>query len=186
MLRRTTPSGKSALLIIGGSPTALTWGVYELVERYGVTYLLNVDVFPENQAAFSLPEIDQVFEPTLRYRWFKCMGDFAMGMEGWGMADYRPFLDQLAKLEFNRIRVGGCASAPFLNLQLKGRKRSSAVLWYGEHYPITPDMPGRRLFGDEVEFWNPDLLVPQAPCDLLIAAGQRHMHELLRAKQSWK
>ena len=23
--------------------------------------------------------------------WFKTMGDFAMGMEGWGMADYRPF-----------------------------------------------------------------------------------------------
>ncbi len=184
LLRKTTCSGKPALVIIGGSTTALMWGVYELVERYGVTYLLSGDVLPEKLAVFSLPEIDQLFEPAIRYRWFKCMGDFAMGMEGWGMADYRPFLDQLAKLKFNRIRVGGCASAPFLNLQLKGLKRTSAVLWYGDHYPITPDMPGCQLFGNEAEFWNPDLLVPQAPCDQLIAAGQRHMHELVAYARS--
>jgi hypothetical protein len=178
LLRKTQCMNKPAMLIVGGSPKALLWGVYELVERFGVTYLLSGDVLPEKQQAFSLPELDQVFEPTFKMRWFKTMGDFAMGMEGWGMADYRPFLDQLAKLKYNRIRIGGCPSAPFLNLQLKGVKRQSAVLWYGDHYPITADMPGRKLFGNATEFWNPDLLTPQAPCDELIAAGERHMHEL--------
>ena len=137
------------MVIVGGSPAATLWGVYELVERYGVRYLLSGDVYPETQQAFYLPEIDQVFEPTFRARWFKTMGDFAMGMEGWGMADYRPFLDQLAKLKFNRIRVGSSPSQPFLDLQIKGIQRQSAVLWYGYHYPITDDMPGRKLFGNE-------------------------------------
>ena len=105
---------KPAMAIVGGSPAAMLWGVYELVERYGVTYLLSGDVFPENRQAFFLPEVNQVFEPTFKARWFKTMGDFAMGMEGWGMADYRPFLDQLAKLKFNRIRVGGCAVGAIL------------------------------------------------------------------------
>ena len=63
VLRRSTCSGKPAMLVIGGSPTALLWGVYELVERYGVVYLLSGDVFPEKQAAFCLPEIDERFEP---------------------------------------------------------------------------------------------------------------------------
>ena len=63
-------------------------------------------------------------------------------------------------------------------------KRTSAVLWYGDHYPITPDMPGRKLFGKETEFWNPDLLTPNAPCDQLIAAGQRHTHELIAYARS--
>jgi len=184
LLRKTACADKPATLVVGGSPAAVMWGVYELVERYGVVYLLGGDVYPEKRRAFQMPEIDQVFEPTFTARWFKTMGDFAMGMEGWGMADYRPFLDQLAKLKFNRIRIGGCASAPFLDLQLKGVKRTSAVLWYGEHYPITPDMPGRNLFGKETEFWNPDLLTPQAPCDQLIAAGQRHMHELIAYARS--
>jgi hypothetical protein len=179
LLRRIACRKKPALVIVGGSPAAAMWGVYELVERYGVRYLLSGDVYPEKPATSPLPEIDQVFEPAFTARWFKTMGDFAMGMEGWGIADYRPFLDQLAKLKFNRIRVGGCPSGPFLNLELKGVKRQSAVLWYGEHYPITPDMPGRKLFGAEAEFWNPDLLTPQASCAELMAAGQRHVHELV-------
>lgn len=179
LLRKTSYRNQPAIAIVGGSPAAVMWGVYELVERYGVTYLLGGDVYPETRQAFYLPEIDQVFEPTFKARWFKTMGDFAMGMEGWGMADYRPFLDQLAKLKFNRIRIGGGIAAPFLDLQLKGIQRKSAVLWYGDHFPITPDMPGRQLFGSESEFWNPDLLTPQAPWEQLVAAGQRHMHALI-------
>ena len=179
LLRKTSHLKKPAMLIVGGSPRAILWGVYELVERYGVTYLLSGDVLPERQQAFAIPTLDQVFEPTFKMRWFKTMGDFAMGMEGWGMADYRPFLDQLAKLKYNRIRIGGCPSAPFLNLQLRGVKRQSAgaLVWRSLPHHAGPCL-GRKLFGNETEFWNPDLLTPQAPCNELIAAGERHMHEL--------
>jgi hypothetical protein len=107
------------------------------------------------------------------------MGDFPMGTEGWGMADYRPVLDQLAKLKFNRIRVGSSPSQPFLHLECKGVKQQFATLWYGYNYPITPDMPGRKLFGDQKVFWNPDLPLPEAGYDKLAAAGRRHCHELI-------
>ncbi|MBN1341337.1 MAG: hypothetical protein JXQ73_01580 [Phycisphaerae bacterium] len=184
LLRNTRCANKPAILIIGGSPTATLWGVYELLERYGVRYLLSGDVYPPGKRDVHLPEIDRVFEPLFRARWFKAMGDFAMGMEGWGIADYRPFIDQLAKLKFNRIRIGSGPSQPFLDLQIKGIKRTSAVLWYGARFPITPDMPGRKLFGDEKEFWNPDLPPPGAPYDQLVAAGQRHCHELIAYARS--
>ena len=181
VLKRATFAGKPALVIGGGSPAATLWGVYELVERWGVRYLLSGDVYPEQSPEFRLPELDQVLEPAFRARWFKTMGDFAMGMEGWGMADYRPFLDQLAKLKFNRIRVGSSPSQPFLELQIKGIQQQSAVLWYGYRYPITDDMPGRKLFGDGdvLEFWNPDLPGPQASSAETLAAGKRHCHALI-------
>ncbi len=179
LLRKMQCKDTPALIIVGGSPAATLWGVYELVERYGVRYLLTGDVYPEAQGGFHLPEIDQVFEPVFRMRWFKTMGDFALGTEGWGMADYRPLLDQLAKLKFNRIRVGSSPSQPFLDLQFKGVERKTATLWYGSRFPITPDMPGRKLFGDEKEFWNPDLPLPEAGYEKLVAAGQRHCHELI-------
>jgi hypothetical protein len=184
LLRRMVCANTPAMAIIGGSPVAALWGVYELVERYGVRYLLSGDVFPGKPGDFYLPEIDRVFEPTFRARWFKTMGDFPMGMEGWGMADYRPFIDQLAKLRFNRIRVSSSPSQPFLDLTIKGIKRQSAPLWYGYRYPITPDMPGRKLFGDEPEFWNPDLPLPGAPYEKLVAAGRRHCHELIAYARS--
>ncbi|MCF6286373.1 MAG: hypothetical protein L3K26_14450, partial [Candidatus Hydrogenedentes bacterium] len=91
----------------------------------------------------------------------------------------RPRVDQLAKLKFNRIRVGSGPSQPFLDLQFDGVKRESATLWYGERFPITDDMPGRKLFGKEKEFWNPDLPFQEAGYDKLAAAGQRHLHELV-------
>lgn len=40
-------------------------------------------------------------------------------------------------------------------------------------------MPGRKLFGNEAEFWNPDLLTPQASYKDMLAAGQRHQHALI-------
>ncbi len=179
LLRSMTWHGKAALAIVGGSPTATMWGVYELGERYGIRYLLSGDVFPPKGRPFFLPELDKTFEPDFRVRMWKTMGDFAMGMEGWGMEEYRPFIDQLAKLKFNRIRVSSGPSQPFLGLSVRGVKNASATLWYGAHFPITGDMPGRALFGREAEFWNPDLPLPDAGGDALVAAGERHCHELV-------
>ena len=179
VLKTASLDGKPVLVVGGGSPAATLWAVYELVERWGVRYLLSGDVYPETRSEFCLPAIDQVMEPEFRARWFKTMGDFPMGMEGWGMADYRPFLDQLAKLKFNRIRVGSSPSQPFLDLQIQGIQQQSAVLWYGYRYPITDDMPGRKLFGNETEFWNPDLPPPPAAGAEILAAGQRHCHALI-------
>ena len=179
VLRTMAFGNKPALAIVGGSPVATMWGVYELVERYGVRYLLNGDVFPEQKKDFYLPEVDIVFEPVFRVRMWKTMGDFAMGMEGWGMADNRPFLDQLAKLKFNRIRVSNGPTQPFLEVKVKGIERQTATLWYDAHFPITDDMPGRALFGNEKEFWNPDLPLPEAGCGAIIEAGVRHCRELI-------
>lgn len=179
LLRRTAWKDKPAMAIVGGRPGATMWGVYELVEQYGVRYLLSGDVYPDTKRAFFLPQIDNVFEPVFRVRMWKTMGDFAFGMEGWGMADYRPFIDQLAKLKFNRIRVGSGPSQPFLRMSARGVTNRSATLWYGAHFPITDDMPGRWLFGNATEFWNPDLPLPEAGPDRLVAAGEQHCRELI-------
>ncbi len=180
LLRRTPwKQGTPSMTIVGGSPVAVLWGVYELGERYGVRYLLDGDVYPEPREEIYLPEIDQVFEPVFRVRMWKTMGDFAFGMEGWSMAQYRPFIDQLAKLKFNRIRVSSGPSQPFLGLKVEGVTQQTATLWYGARFPITEDMPGRALFGNETEFWNPDLPLPEAGAEALIAAGEKHCHELI-------
>jgi len=184
LLRKMTRANKPAMVIGGGSAASTMWGVYELVEHYGVRYLLSGDVYPQEKQEFFLPEIDRVYEPTFRMRWWRTMGDFPMGTEGWGMADYRPLVDQLAKLKFNRIRVGSSPSQPFLHLEIRGVKQQFATLWYGDRYPITPDMPGRRLFGSEKEFWNPDLPLPEAGYEKLAAAGRRHCHELIAYARS--
>ena len=177
ILRRMQFQGCPSLLICGGSPRATLWAVYELVERWGVRYLLHGDVLPA-PAIFHLPDLDVVMEPTLSVRQWRVINDFACGPESWGMEDYHPMLDQLAKLKFNRILLSVWPWQPFLHYEVKGIKRKSATLWFDFHYPITDDMVGRHLFDDEEEFWNPDL--PRgASYEEFTAAGEQLIHNLI-------
>ncbi len=103
LLRRIQWHGQEALALLGGSPRAVLWAVYHLVEQWGVRYLLHGDAMPENPGPFHLPEIDLVHEPALQVRQWRLINDFACGPESWGMEHYAPVIDQLAKLKFNRI-----------------------------------------------------------------------------------
>ena len=178
VLKRAKLDGKPALVVGGGSPRATLWAVYELVERWGVRYLLHGDVLPEKPGKFRLPDQDLVLEPVLRVRQWRVVNDFANGTEGWGMADYRPFCDQLAKLKFNRLLLTTWPYQPFLDLKVKGIERQWGTLWWNNRLPITPDMIGRNLFGDAKEFWNPDLPDPK-DYRQFAAAGQRLLHNLI-------
>ena len=177
ILGRVQCQGRPSLVVRGGSPRATLWAVYELVERWGVRYLLHRDVLPA-PFPFYLPNLDVVVEPTLSVRQWRVINDFACGPEAWGMGDYRPVLDQLAKLKFNRILLSVWPWQPFLHYEVKGVKRESATLWFDFHYPITDDMVGRNLFGGEEEFWNPDL--PRgASYEEFTAAGEQLIHNLI-------
>ncbi|MEA1951603.1 MAG: hypothetical protein U9N87_09470, partial [Planctomycetota bacterium] len=170
--------GKPAVVVGGGSPRATLWAVYELVERWGVRYLLHGDVLPKTPGKLKLPAKPIVMEPVFRVRQWRVVNDFPSGPESWGMADYRPVLDQLAKLKFNRILVSTWPWQPFLHLEVDGVARGEAWLWFKWHYPITDDMPGRQLFGDAKEFWNPDLPLGASYAEFS-AAGEQLLHNLM-------
>ena len=177
VLRSTKLDGRPALIAGGGSPQATLWAVYDLVERWGVRYLIDRDVLPD-RAVFKLPELDVVMEPVFRVRAHPSIQDYAPSGESWGIADFRPLIDQLAKMKFNRLNVLAFGYQPYLDWRLKGVRRRSASLWYDYHYPITADIIGRELFDDRQEFWNPDLPF-NASYDELMAAGIQQMHNLL-------
>lgn len=182
LLRTTQWQGLPAIILAGGSPRATLWAVYELAHRWGMRSLLHGDVLPPRRP-FELPELNVALEPLLPVRQWRVVNDFPMGPESWGMDDYRPVLDQLAKMKFNRIFVSIYQYQPFFHFEVDGIKRSSADLWFDYHYPITDDMVGRELFGDEPEFWNPDLPMG-AGYEEFVAAGVRHVRELMSyAKQ---
>ena len=177
VLRNTDIEGRPTLIVGGGSPRATLWAVYELVEKWGVRYLADRDILPA-QAEFRTPDLDVVEEPVFRVRAHPSIQDYAPSGESWSMADFRPLIDQLAKMKFNRLNVYAFGYQPYLNWELKGIKRSSATLWYDYHYPITSDMVGRQLFDNRSEFWNSDLPLRPNSKELL-AAGVRQMHNLI-------
>jgi len=155
LLRNISFRRTPALVVGGGSSEAVLWAVYELAERFGVRYLLHGDLLPKRSEPFPPRGLDVVKEPVFPIRWWRTVNDFAMGPESWGMADHRPVIDQLAKFKFNRLFLSLWPWQPFVDLGFRGARKRCATLWFGYRYPITDDMPGRELFGDKEEFWNP-------------------------------
>ena len=177
VLRRLRQRGRRSFLVGGGSPRATLWSVYELAERWGVRFLLHGDVIPRRRALW-LPDVNDVIEPEFPIRQWRVVNDFACGPESWGIADYQPVLDQLAKLKFNRIYVYTYAYQPFLQFACREVTRNSGTLWFGFRYPITDDMIGRDLFDDRAEFWNPDLPVGGEYKELAAAATE-HVRRIM-------
>jgi hypothetical protein len=158
------------LIVGGGSSKATLWAVYELAERWGVRYLLDRDALPA-KSKFTMPSLNVVMEPIFRVRAHPTIQDFADSGEAWGIKDFRPLIDQLAKMKYNRLNIFAFAWQPYLEYQVDAIKRQTAALWYSYHYPITPDMPGRSAFPPDMkEFWNPDLPVNGTP-DQILRAG---------------
>ena len=147
-------NGKPTMIVGGGSPPATFWAVSELVERWGVRHLLHGDVLPPSRP-FEFPAFEFSMEPLLPVRQWRVVNEFACGPASWGIADYRPLIDQLARLKFSRLLVYLWGHQPFLQYEFGGIRRSSSTMFFGEHFPITPDMPGREPFGNASEFWNP-------------------------------
>ncbi len=157
LLRRIEHDRKPAFIASGGSPMATLWAVYDLIERWGVTYLLHGDVFPEKPGPFHFPNIDQAFSPNLRVRCWRLINDMVCGPESWGLEENRRFLNQLAKLKHNEILLSFWPWQSYVHYEFRGVPKQTGVSWLGCRYPIDDDTVGREWFGSVKEFENPDL-----------------------------
>ena len=125
------PVDGTSFVVEGGSPVAVLWGVYDLVERWGVRYELHGDILPDRPGTLRLPGRPVVCEPDLRLRSFRTYNDFANNECLWPAADHEVLLDQLVKLRFNAILFCVRPSDPFIDLRFRGARKTIAVPNYG-------------------------------------------------------
>ena len=151
-LRRVNPE---TLVLAGGSPVAAAWAVYELVEHWGVRYLLHGDVYPTGRPLrFRLPRLDTVREPIQRWRCWRLFCTLPTGPAVWSLAQQRRFMDQLLKLRFNAVLLGVFPSYPAVDYGVDGIQRRSGSILQGQRFPLGSSRggpEGERFLG------NPDL-----------------------------
>ena len=168
---RSFQRGEQQGIVVGGGSSAATlWAVYELGHRFGIRYLLREDIYPITPIPLQLEGFEIVMEPNLRTRTWQTINDFAIGPESWGLEDHRRFLKQLAKLKFNRIMLSLYPWHPFVHYEVKGVRKQTALLWFGERYRVDGDTPGRRAFQGARYFENPEFAGKQTYQER-IAAG---------------
>jgi hypothetical protein len=167
------------LLVGGGSPRALLWAVYELVQRWGVRYLVSGDVLPGDPGLVRFPESEVRLEPNMRIRCWRLVNDLPHGPISWSLDENRRFLRQIAKMKYNRVHVSLWPCQPFVHYTFHGMEKPAPILFYGERYPLDFDTVARDKFGTMTEFSNPDLAPAKSPAELL-QRGLDFVHGILK------
>ena len=175
---------RNTFAIEGGAPIAVLWGVYDLVERWGVRYQLQGDILPDRPAALAFPKKTTRCEPDLTIRTFRTYNDFANNECAWSAEDYGLLIDQLAKLRYNGILFCVRPFDPFIDLRFHGARKTLAEPNFGWRPEIKQDHPGYHLFaasGDAKHgvFVNPQL-TRQGSYDQRIKAGQAYARKVFR------
>ena len=179
LLRPVDVDGTAGLLVTAGSPRAVLWAVYELVERWGVRYLVHGDVLPDAPGELRLPESEIHLEPNLRTRCWRLVNDLAMGPVSWGLDENRRFLRQIAKMKYNRVFISLWPAQPFVHYTFQGMTKPPGVLFFGERYPIDDDTVGKERFHGMTEFTNPAFVGATSPEEVM-ERGIRLCREILR------
>lgn len=154
---KTVRSEPPVLVVAGGSGRGTLFGVYELIERWGVRFLLSGDVLPEQPEPFRLTGFDERREPSYPIRAMWPVNNLPEGSAPWALIDFTRFIDQMARLKFNTCVFGIWESGPWLDYEFRGLSRPAGDIFYGYRFPIGDDFIGRELFAGRSEFYSPVL-----------------------------
>ena len=183
LLRLVDPD---TLLLAGGSDAAAAWAVYELLERYGVRYLLDGDVLPHEPGPFFLPDLDVTMEPAQRLRAWRMMNELPYGPLMWTLEEQRRVIGQLHKLKFNGLAFSIWPAQPFVHFEIDGVAKQTADTLQRDIIRIGPDTPGfasLQRFGDPMQ---PPWLAGLDTYAERLEAGQRLLHALLDEAESYE
>lgn len=178
VLRRARFAGGDGMIVGGDSAVATLWAVYELVERWGVRYLVDRDLFPDDPGRFALPEVNEVFEPNIRVRCWRMINDLVNGPESWGIDDCRRFIEQITKMKYNAVLLWTYPWQSFVDFSFRGVSKSTGTSWYGWEYPIHAHAVGRERFGPDDTFVNPVFRDAKTYVQR-VDAGRRYVHAIL-------
>lgn len=157
-----TVGTKPDVLVIGGSlPRGTLFGVYDIVERWGIQFSLTEDIFPEKPAPLSLGSFDEKCEPSYATRAMRPSNNLPEGSAPWDLSDFKHFIDQMAKLKYNTYTFVITESGPWLDYEFRGIKRPSGDIFYGWRYKIDTSFVGKELFPGCNEFYSPVLAQAQ-------------------------
>src|SRR5205823_1221291 len=97
----TRPAGGATtsgpLVVAGNDGPSTMYGVYELIERLGVTFRLTGDIIPPRRDTLEIPPLDLRQEPAMSRRGFLVPDAGYENITMFSYEDYAKLIDQMAK-----------------------------------------------------------------------------------------
>ena len=179
-ISRIRYEGKPGILIIGGSARAILWAAYEVISNWGVHYLVQGDVFPDETGSYHLPHLDVKREPVFPRREFRVVDAIANTTIFWSLDQHKKLFDQLVKLRFTGIVISTYPHQPWAHYSFQGIERKNNGLCFGWKHKIHEEMVGRKMFGNFDFYTNPDFQGANTYEERL-HCGRQFMHGLIDA-----
>jgi hypothetical protein len=178
VLKKIIYEGVPAVIISGSTSRSLLWGVYKLLEIYGMRFLTTEDIYPLRHIEFYLPDVDMICRPVFAERAWRGINVFAMGPESWGLREYRLHIDQLAKMRFNTYILNMFTHQPFVDIKLGPNERRYGDMLHAWKMTAEDPFVGKELFSGKNEFINDDFVSSSIYHDR-VSCGQKLAHGIM-------
>jgi hypothetical protein len=161
--------GHPAVVAGGNDDASVMYGVYDLIERLGVTFQLTGEVIPAQRSDLEVPALEVRKEPAFARRGFLLQDGGYENLTLFSFQDYVKLIDQMAKMKCNYIQFWWFSYEPWLKYSYKGEpmwmgdvstKESGYFNWAHEGFGsrTTDDVtigkerfPGRRIAPPEMQ-----------------------------------
>ena len=180
---------RSVVVVAGNNANATMYGVYDLIERLGVTFRLTGDILPPANDQLSIPPLDVRMEPAMSRRGFLIPAVYE-NITLFSYHDYARLIDQMAKMKCNYLQFWWFSYEPFLKFGYKGEsawlgdvstKESGYMTWaYGGFGSRTTDdvSIGKELFkGRRIA---PPEMQNVKTSDEAFQIGEELLHKIIR------
>src|SRR5207253_2160943 len=95
---------RAIVVIAGNDGLSTLYGVYEFIERLGVTFRLTGDIIPEPRTHLVIPFLDVRMEPAMPRRGFLVPAGGYENATMFSYDDYAKLIDQMAKMKCNYMQ----------------------------------------------------------------------------------
>ena len=127
VIRTSGVKDHPAVIVAGRDGFSTMYGVYDLVERLGVTFLLTGDIVPSQRDTLSIPELHIRLEPAFPRRGFLLQNGGYENLTLFSYDDYAKLIDQMAKMKCNYVQFWWFPFEPWLKYSYK-----SEMKWMGD------------------------------------------------------
>ena len=112
----TLPKGKNSdqgytlktvgntIYVIGRTHQGALYGVYELLEQYGVYFQISGERLPK-RGQFMAKKLNISKSPVFKYRGLLPWDNFIAGMSGYSYEDYQQLINRATRMKFNMLQI---------------------------------------------------------------------------------
>ncbi len=122
VLWRTQQGGREMLVAAGNSEASTLYAVYDLLERFGVTFLITRDVIPAPVRDLRAPDVQLKVETPFPRRGL-LISNIYPNRGIWHLSEVKGFLDQMAKMKMNYLQFFWFEHEPWIDFTYRGEHK---------------------------------------------------------------